>query len=114
MVQTLNVIRLSFISALLCALALVARTIFFAFEFHNLHSANVIGWPFAFAMFKLALLGTIIGVPLSGFALHSAEREHQERKLAQVGLALNCLLLPLAFFLVFPFPYIFLHSINFD
>ena len=94
--------RVGFINAIIFAIALISRALFFAWDVQTRHSANVIGWPFAFDMFELALVGTIIGIFISVISKSRA------------ALIVNCLLLPLTFFLVFIVPHYFLHNINFD
>jgi hypothetical protein len=107
--------RAGFISAGLFAAALAGRTVVFMLDFHVRHSgANVIGWPFVGDMLLLALAGTAIGVFFSARAFVIAERANDGIRRAQIALALNCLLIPLASFLVFVFPRFFISGVNFD
>lgn len=106
--------RLAFVNALSFAIALIARTALFVSDFHAIHSANVIGFPFLGNMLILSASGTLIGVIFSLAAYERVRRTKIGLSQANIALAYNCLLLPLAFFLVFIFPHYFMHGVDFD
>ncbi|RYG62478.1 hypothetical protein EON80_23045 [bacterium] len=107
-------LRLSFFNALVFALAMVGRTLLFVSNFHALGSANVIGWPFAAALFFLAFVGTIIGIVASIWAVVVARKTNMAWRPALLAMGLNGLLLPLAYFLTFIIPFRFMSGVSFD
>jgi hypothetical protein len=95
-----------------CALAL--RTVLFVADFHALHSANVIGWPFLSDTLALSAVGTVIGIVACWRAIAIAQPTGFSLRCAQAALVVNCLLGPSAFFWVFVFPHYFMRGVNFD